>query len=246
MTTLSVNLNKIALLRNSRGHDYPNLIAFAVKAINAGAHGLTIHPRPDQRHATYADVQALKTCLTAYPDAELNVEGYPDEKFMGIVLAQRPDQVTLVPDAPGQLTSDHGWNLRETRSLVSARIDKLRQAGIRSSLFLDPNPEQIDLAAAVRPDRIELYTEAYAAAYGTAQEAAVFDRYHRAATHAQQAGLGVNAGHDLNLHNLGRFLTIPGILEVSIGHALTVEALDHGYANVIGRYLRIIGDVSPG
>ena len=246
MTRLSVNLNKIALLRNSRGHDYPNLISFAEKALTAGAHGLTIHPRPDQRHATYADVPALKACLASYPEAELNVEGYPDEKFMAVVLAQRPDQVTLVPDAPGQLTSDHGWNLRETRSLVSGRIDQLRQAGIRSSLFLDPDPEQIDFAAAVRPDRIELYTEAYAAAYGTTEEATVFDRYHRAAARAQQLGLGVNAGHDLNLDNLGRFLTIPGILEVSIGHALTVEALDHGYTNVIGRYLRIIGDDSPG
>lgn len=246
MTKLSVNLNKIALLRNSRGHDYPNLIAFAEQALTAGAHGLTIHPRPDQRHATYADVAALKACVAACPGAELNVEGYPDEKFMAVILAQRPHQVTLVPDGPGQITSDHGWNLRETSGLVGERIAKLRQAGIRSSLFLDPDPEQIDLAAAVRPDRIELYTEAYAAAYGTAQEAAVLDRYRRAAAHAQQLGLGVNAGHDLNLDNLGRFLEIPGILEVSIGHALTVEALDQGYATVIGRYLRIIGNVSPG
>ncbi|MBF8269682.1 MAG: Pyridoxal phosphate biosynthetic protein PdxJ [Gammaproteobacteria bacterium] len=246
MSRLSVNLNKIALLRNSRGHDYPNLIEFAKKALAAGAHGITIHPRPDQRHATYGDVRDLSELLTSYPQAELNIEGYPDDTFMEIVLKHRPDQVTLVPDAPKQLTSDHGWDLREGREFVGAKISKLRQAGIRSSLFLDPDPAQIGLAAAIHTDRIELYTEAYAAAFGGDQEATVLDRYRRAAVHAQQSGLGVNAGHDLNLDNLGRFLGIPGILEVSIGHALTVEALDYGYAKVIGKYLQIIGDASTG
>ena len=246
ITNLSVNLNKIALLRNSRGHDYPNLVAFATKALAAGAHGITIHPRPDQRHATYADVEVLSELLTAHPQAELNIEGYPSDDFMEVVLTHRPDQVTLVPDAPKQLTSDHGWDLRETREFVGAKVSLLRQAGIRSSLFLDPEPAQIDLAAAIRTDRIELYTADYAATYGTTQETRVLDRYRRAAAHAQSAGLGVNAGHDLNLQNLGRFLDIPDILEVSIGHALTVEALDFGYANVIGKYLQIIGDAGAG
>ena len=246
MTRLSVNLNKIALLRNSRGHDYPNLIEFVNKSLAAGAHGITIHPRPDQRHATYDDVEALSELLTAHPQAELNIEGYPSDAFMEVVLMHRPNQVTLVPDAPRQLTSDHGWDLRETREFVGATVNKLRQAGIRTSLFLDPESAQIELAASIHTDRIELYTAAYAAAFGTDQETQALDQYCSAATHAQRAGLGVNAGHDLNLQNLGRFLGIPDILEVSIGHALTVEALDYGYANVIRKYLQIIGDAGAG
>jgi pyridoxine 5-phosphate synthase len=240
MTKLSVNLNKIALLRNSRGHDFPNLIEFARKALTAGAHGVTIHPRPDQRHATYADVRDLSRFMDSYPAAELNIEGYPDERFLEAVLAHRPDQITLVPDAPTQLTSDHGWNLKHDRGLVSAVVNRIKQAGSRASLFLDPDPEQIDLAATTGTDRIELYTAGYAAAYGTDREGAVWEEYRRAAAYAQRAGLGVNAGHDLSLHNLGRFLGISGILEVSIGHALTVEALDYGYADVVRKYLQII------
>jgi len=239
-TNLSVNLNKIALLRNSRGHDYPNVIYFAQKALAAGANGITIHPRPDQRHATYADVKELSHMMESYPDAELNIEGYPNESFMDTVLEYKPDQVTLVPDAPDQLTSDHGWDLSIQAGLVSETVTRIRTAGIRSSLFLDPVAAQIDIAAEIETDRIELYTAAYAVAFNTGQENEVYDRYKSAAAYAQDAGLAVNAGHDLNLENLGRFLSIPGILEVSIGHALTVESLDFGFANVIRKYMEII------
>ena len=237
---LSVNLNKIALLRNSRGHNYPNLLKFADQALAAGANGITIHPRPDQRHATYADVKELAARLQSHPQAELNIEGYPNAAFLDIVLKHQPDQVTLVPDDPQQLTSDHGWDLKKNRSFVSEIVARLRQAGIRSSLFLDPDTEQIDIAAAIATDRIELYTAAYAAAFNTPQEAGILDRYRSAAEHAHRVGLGVNAGHDLNLENLGRFLSIPGILEVSIGHALTVESLDYGFSNVIEKYMEIV------
>ena len=239
-TKLSVNLNKIALLRNSRGHNYPNVVDFAQQALAAGANGITIHPRPDQRHATYADVRELAGLMESHTDAELNIEGYPNESFLDIVLEYKPDQVTLVPDAADQLTSDHGWNLSQQAGLVSETVARIRAAGIRSSLFLDPVAAQIDIAAEIETDRIELYTADYAAAFGTKQENEVYARYRTAAGHAQDAGLGVNAGHDLNLDNLGGFLCIPGILEVSIGHALTVESLDYGFANVIKRYMEII------
>ena len=239
-TKLSVNLNKIALLRNSRGHDYPNVIEFAQKALDAGADGITIHPRPDQRHATYADVKGLASLMKSHTDAELNIEGYPNDAFLEIVLQYKPDQVTLVPDAPDQLTSDHGWNLSKHHALVRDVVARIRSAGLRTSLFLDPVAEQIDIAAKIETDRIELYTAGYAQAFNTDQDDEVYNRYQSAALHAQDAGLGVNAGHDLNLENLGQFLGIPGILEVSIGHALTVESLDHGFANVIGKYMEII------
>lgn len=239
-TRLSVNLNKIALIRNSRGHDYPNLIDFANKALAAGADGITIHPRPDQRHATYNDVKELADMRVSRTDAELNIEGYPADTFLDVVLKYKPDQVTLVPDAPDQLTSDHGWNLLKEGAFIRDVVTRIRSAGIRSSLFLDPVAEQIDMAADIGTDRIELYTADYAAAYGAAREAEVYNRYEAAAVRARDAGLGVNAGHDLNLDNLGRFLGIPGILEVSIGHALTVESLDIGFASVIGKYMEII------
>lgn len=239
-TKLSVNLNKIALLRNSRGHDYPNVIDFAQKALAAGADGITIHPRPDQRHATYADVRDLALLRKSHAAAELNIEGYPNESFLDIVLEYKPDQVTLVPDAPEQLTSDHGWDLSKRGDFVRDIINRIRAAGIRASLFLDPVVEQIDLAALIETDRIELYTAGYADAFNTEHEDETYNRYRSAAMHARDTGLGVNAGHDLNLENLGRFLGIPGILEVSIGHALTVESLEHGFANVIGKYMEII------
>ena len=239
-TKLSVNLNKIALLRNSRGHDYPNIIDFAKKALAAGANGITIHPRPDQRHATYADVAELAELMASQTDAELNIEGYPSDTFLDIVLKYKPDQVTLVPDAPDQLTSDHGWDLSKLGAYVRGVVARIHSTGIRCSLFLDPVPEQIDLAADIETDRIELYTAEYAAAFATAQADEVYHRYESAAKYAQDKGLGVNAGHDLNLENLGRFLGIPGILEVSIGHALTVESLECGFTNVIGKYMEII------
>ena len=244
-TKLSVNLNKIALLRNSRGHDYPNVIDFANKALAAGADGITIHPRPDQRHATYNDVKELAGFLESRTNAELNIEGYPTDTFLDIVMKYKPDQVTLVPDAPDQLTSDHGWDLSKYGAFVRDIIERIRSVGIRSSLFLDPVPEQIDIAADIKTDRIELYTADYAAAFGTSLEDDVYNRYESAARHARDNGLGVNAGHDLNLDNLGRFLDIPGILEVSIGHALTVESLDIGFANVIEKYIAIIHAANP-
>lgn len=240
MTKLSVNLNKIALLRNSRGHDYPNVVEFAEKALSAGADGITIHPRPDQRHATYSDIESLSRLIQTCPDAELNIEGYPGDDFLEIVLKNKPDQITLVPDAPGQITSDHGWDLTSEKSFVTEVLGEIKRNGVRSSLFLDPVPEQIDLAAETGADRIELYTESYAASFGTDNETEVYNRYRKAAGHAQDVGLGVNAGHDLNLENLGRFISIPAILEVSIGHALTVESLLHGFSNVIKQYLNII------
>lgn len=239
-TKLSVNLNKIALLRNSRGHDYPNVIDFAAKALAAGADGITIHPRPDQRHATYADVKDLTAIMGSRAEAELNIEGYPNESFLDVVLEYKPDQVTLVPDAPDQLTSDHGWDLSKHRGFVQDIIARIRSAGIRSSLFLDPVAEQVDIAAEIETDRIELYTADYASAFNTEHEIDTYNRYRSAAIHAQNTGLGVNAGHDLNLENLGRFLDIPGILEVSIGHALTVESLEYGFAGVIGKYMDIL------
>ena len=240
MTRLSVNLNKIALLRNSRGHNSPDLIEFAHKALSAGAGGITVHPRPDQRHTKYTDVGALSEFIRGWPEAELNIEGYPDETFIEVVLRHRPHQVTLVPDAPGQLTSDHGWDLIQHAEFVHSVVKILQQEGIRTSLFLDPESEQIDIAASIRTDRIELYTAAYAASYGTSREHPTLELYRQAAIHAQSAGLGVNAGHDLSLANLGKFITIRGILEVSIGHALTVESLDHGFKTVVKKYLDII------
>ena len=235
-TRLSVNLNKIALLRNSRGRNYPNLLEFANMALDAGADGITVHPRPDQRHAKYADVEALSGFIPSWPHAELNVEGYPDEKFLQTVIRHGPHQVTLVPDAPDQLTSDHGWDLVHQGNFISEIVARLKSANIRCSLFMDPDPEQIDLAADTGVDRIELYTESYALKFGTPQETVVLEIYREAALHAQSRGLGVNAGHDLNLVNLGKFLEIPGILEVSIGHALTVESLEYGFMNVIEKY----------
>ena len=240
MTKLSVNLNKIALIRNSRGHDYPNLVEFAQLALAAGADGITIHPRPDQRHATYNDVRDLSVLMANWPDAELNIEGFPADSFLDTVLKYKPDQVTLVPDDPGQLTSDHGWDLVTHKSKLTEVLQKLRSAGIRTSLFLDPDQKQINLASAIQTDRIELYTESYAAAFGTDQEKGILEIYRQAAKCAQDAELGVNAGHDLNLVNLGRFISIPGILEVSIGHALTVESLESGFSNVIKQYLNIL------
>jgi pyridoxine 5-phosphate synthase len=234
---LSVNLNKIALIRNARGRDYPSLDYFAKKALAAGAHGVTIHPRPDQRHARYSDIAALRQLVRAYPGAELNVEGFPDEMFMSQVLAARPDQCTLVPDEPGQLTSDHGWDLSRHLDQVRTVVARLRAAGIRASIFMDPDPAQIALAPATGADRIELYTEAYA----HAPSAASLAPYAEAARQAAQLGLGVNAGHDLNLDNLAAFIAaVPEVVEVSIGHALTVEALEFGFETTVRRYAAIL------
>lgn len=237
---LSVNLNKIALIRNARGHDYPSVEHFARKALDAGAHGITIHPRPDERHARYDDIARLAQVVAAYPDAELNIEGYPGERFLDEVIAVAPAQCTLVPDAPDQLTSDHGWNIAANRESLTGVVARLHAAGVRVSLFMDPDPEQIALAPQTGTDRIELYTEAYAAA----PDAASLEPYRAAAQLAASLGLGVNAGHDLNLDNLKTFVAgVPQVLEVSIGHALTVEALELGFDATVSRYVEILRQV---
>jgi len=240
MTKLSVNLNKFALLRNARGTDYPNLLNMARRTIASGVHGLTVHPRPDQRHAKYADVYDLSKLLAEYPDLEFNIEGNPIDKFLSIVKEVKPDQCTLVPDDPDQVTSDHGWNLKKDGKRLMPILRDLQAKGIRVSLFMDTEPEQIDIAKEIGADRVELHTEPYARAFGTASEKQVHDRFHHAADYAQSIGLGVNAGHDLNLKNLGLFLTIPVILEVSIGHAIVVESFDYGYEGTLKRYMEII------
>ena len=239
MTKLSVNLNKFALLRNSRGKNLPNLVAMARRCIKTGVHGITVHPRPDQRHTKYQDVYDL-AAVTAEHSVEFNIEGNPTPFFLDIVKKTKPTQCTLVPDAPQQLTSDHGWDLHQDRNRLQPIIAELQQAGIRASIFLDPDLSQVDRVPATGADRIELYTEAYADAFGGDSQGEVLHKYRRAALHAQQLGLGVNAGHDLNLKNLSLFLTIPGILEVSIGHAIAVDSLDYGLENCLNKYLNIV------
>ena len=239
MTMLSVNVNKLALLRNSRGRNYPDLLHFVRKIIAMGVSGITVHPRPDERHVTRRDVRDISSLLKEYPQVEFNMEGYPAEEFLALVTEVQPAQCTLVPDAPDQLTSDHGWDVEGQQQLLRTVTVRLREQNIRSSVFLDPRPELVSAARDAGADRIELYTEDYARAYATGDEQAVLDKYRRTAEAARLCGLGVNAGHDLNLENLPRFLEIPGILEVSIGHALMVESLEMGMEEVIARYLRI-------
>lgn len=241
MTRLSVNLNKFALIRNARGTDFPNLPGMAERAVASGAHGVTVHPRPDQRHVRDDDVPALRDLCARHARVEFNVEGNPEPRFMELVLANPPDQCTLVPDDPGQLTSDHGWDLSGDNARLVARIERLRQAGIRVSLFMDPDCKQIERAPDVGADRVELYTESYAAAFDAGRHAAELERFRRAALCAAEAGLGVNAGHDLNQRNLGAFLkAVPHVLEVSIGHAIVVESFDHGFEATLSTYLDVI------
>jgi len=239
-TRLSVNLNKIALLRNARGKNFPDVDKYARLCLDCGVKGITLHPRPDQRHATYADVEAMSKIVTEYDNAELNIEGNPVDRFMEVVLENKPHQCTLVPDSPDQITSDHGWDLKRDAQQVTRIIKILKDAGIRVSLFMDPELDQIELAKDTGTDRIELYTEDYASTYGTKDSEHVFEKYRSAALYAGKMGLQVNAGHDLNLVNLEKFLTIPNIEEVSIGHAIIVESLDYGMENTIKKYLKII------
>ena len=244
MTRLSVNLNKIAMIRNQRDLDIPSVTESARTCIDAGAHGITVHPRPDQRHIRPSDCYELAAMLTV----EFNIEGNPfagelDDYpgFMEIVRRVKPTQATLVPDDPDQRTSDHGWDLRKDSVRLVPLIAEMKALGVRVSLFMDPDVDQIALAPATGADRVELYTEAYARAYGTGNGGALFEKYAAAAKTAVDLGLGVNAGHDLNLDNLARFCTIPGILEVSIGHALTADALTMGLANAVKAYLEQLG-----
>ncbi|MEM7208212.1 MAG: pyridoxine 5'-phosphate synthase [Pseudomonadota bacterium] len=239
MTQLSVNLNKIALLRNSRGRDFPSVVEFAQKFIDLGVHGITIHPRPDERHIHRKDAYDLGAFLADIPDVEFNIEGYPSDDFLQIIEETKPDQCTLVPDEPGQLTSDHGWDLKARGDELTGSLKRIHDAGVRSAAFLDPDVTQVVCAGEIGVNRIELYTEAYAVAHKTGEFAEVLETYRLAVEAAQRVGVGVNAGHDLDLANLGRILEIGEILEVSIGHALTIECIEHGMTAVVGDYLAI-------
>jgi pyridoxine 5-phosphate synthase len=242
MTKLSVNVNKFALLRNSRGGDLPNVLHMAKRCIRAGAHGITVHPRPDERHIRYRDAREIGEYIRTLPDIEFNIEGNPAPKFIELVKLIQPDQCTLVPDDPGQLTSDHGWNLERDGESLKPIISSLHADGIRVSLFMDPELRQVRLANDTGADRIELYTEAYARAFGSKSRDRLLDSYSRCAAVAIAEGLGVNAGHDLNLRNLGAFLgRVNGVAEVSIGHALVVESFDRGLEDTVRRYLHIVG-----
>ena len=242
MTKLSVNLNKIALLRNSRTLGIPSVTRAATTALGSGAHGITVHPRPDGRHIRSEDVYDIAALLGKHRGAELNIEGNPFENALELVRALRPHQFTLVPDEPGAFTSDHGWDLARHAARLRPLIAEVKALGVRVSLFMDADSTLMTAAAGVGADRVELYTEPYARAFGTTAEAAALARYAAAARAAQQAGLGVNAGHDLNQRNLARFLQlVPGVLEVSIGHALVAEALENGLAQTVRDYLTAIG-----
>lgn len=241
MTKLSVNVNKIALLRNSRTIGIPDVCHFADIALGAGAHGITVHPRPDERHIRARDVYELADLMRDRPDAEFNIEGNPFHQVLELVADVRPDQCTLVPDDPAAFTSDHGWNLRADGERLRPVIAKLRDLGVRVSLFMDPEPGAMHLAQAIGADRIELYTEPYARDYVTSARGASIARYAAAAAAATKCGLGVNAGHDLNLENLPAFVSaLPGLAEVSIGHALTADALEFGMAGAVRAYLDAI------
>jgi pyridoxine 5-phosphate synthase len=240
MTKLSVNLNKVALLRNTRAIGIPDVSKAARICLDAGAHGLTLHPRPDERHARPADVYELAEIVAAWPEIEFNVEGNPFPKFMEIVRKVKPSQCTLVPDSPEAFTSDHGWELAEHGASLKPIIEELKALGIRVSLFLDPDCEQVERAVETGADRIELYTEPYAAAYQGGNMETVLKQFALAAKRAREVGLGVNAGHDLNLENLGRFCSIPDIAEVSIGHALISDALELGLFNAVRAYLKVL------
>lgn len=234
MTKLSVNINKLATLRNARGGNNPDVLVWAVQMERFGAQGITVHPRPDERHIRYADVRALKPLLTT----EFNIEGYPNGSFIDLVLEVRPAQVTLVPDPPGVLTSDAGWDAKGRKAELRAVIQRFKQAGIRTSIFMETDLEQIAHAAETGTDRIELYTGPYAEGYHADREAAVAP-FVRAAEKATEVGLGLNAGHDLDLHNLAWFKAqVPGLLEVSIGHALVCDALTYGMENTVQLYRR--------
>lgn len=245
MTKLSVNLNKIALLRNQRNIGIPDVLQAAETVIKAGAHGITVHPRPDERHIKYADVYEL-TEIRRKGMVEFNIEGNPFlGKYMEIVSEVRPDQATLVPDTPEASTSDHGWNMKADRKKLDSVIKKLKAMGIRVSLFMDADAGRIKMAREVGADRVELYTEPYARAFRTGEDVdEVLQQYTNAARAAADAGLGVNAGHDLNLDNLGKFLAeVPGVLEVSIGHALIADALEMGLYNTVKEYLKVLSKI---
>jgi pyridoxine 5-phosphate synthase len=245
-TALSVNLNKVALVRNTRHLGIPSVTRAATLCLQAGANGITVHPRPDERHIRAGDVRDLAALLLGWPDREFNVEGNPFHNLMDcvrdLVVRQLPvHQVTFVPDGEGQFTSDHGWNFPADAQRLHPLIAQAHSLGLRVSLFMDADPQAMLAAKAAGADRVELYTEPYAAAWGTPQQAAQLARFAAAAQAALNAGLGVNAGHDLNRDNLTAFIKqVPGVAEVSIGHALIADALELGYAATVQDYLRCI------
>ncbi|MEX1203538.1 MAG: pyridoxine 5'-phosphate synthase [Ferruginibacter sp.] len=243
MTKLSVNINKIATLRNARGHHNPDIVQAAINIERFGADGITVHPRPDERHIRYQDVYDLKKVITT----EFNIEGNPTEdKFVALVLANEPTQVTLVPDAMEQLTSNHGWNTVEHASYLKDIIAVFKNKGIRVSIFVDPIVEMVEAAKATGTDRIELYTENFATEFAAGRHQQAIKAYIVAAKKAQEIELGINAGHDLDLHNLPYFSNqIMGLLEVSIGHALICDALYLGLENAVQLYKRALQRDSP-
>jgi pyridoxine 5-phosphate synthase len=240
-TALSVNLNKVALVRNTRHLGIPSVTRAATLCLQAGAHGITVHPRPDARHIRAEDVRELHELLKAWPGAEFNIEGNPFHNLMEFVRELRPHQCTFVPDSEGQFTSDHGWVFPADAERLEPLIAQAKSLGVRVSLFMDPDPAAMRAVKAVGADRVELYTESYATAWGTPNQAEVLAGFTRAALAALDAGLGVNAGHDLNRDNLTEFLrAVPGVQEVSIGHALISDALEMGYPACIKAYLASI------
>jgi pyridoxine 5-phosphate synthase len=246
-TALSVNLNKVALVRNTRHLGIPSVVRAATMCLDAGAQGITEHPRPDARHTRAGDVRDLHALVAGRPGVEFNVEGNPFHNLMDFVRELRPQQCTFVPDAQGQSTSDHGWDLAADAARLRPLVAEAKALGVRVSLFMDPAPQAMAEAKAVGADRVELYTESYALAFGTARQEQVLLAFAQSAAAAQAAGLGVNAGHDLNRENLTAFLrAVPGVLEVSIGHAFISDALELGYAATVKAYLAAIARAFEG
>ncbi len=240
-TALSVNVNKVALLRNSRHLGIPSVRKAALVCLEAGAQGITVHPRPDERHIRASDVAELADLLKQWPDREFNIEGNPFHQLMDFVRTYRPHQVTFVPDSEGQLTSDHGWSFPKDAEKLKPLIEECKSLDVRVSLFMDPEPEQMAWVKKVGADRVELYTEPYAASFGSPTNDASLAQYVATAQAALDIGLGVNAGHDLNQDNLPKFAkAVPGLLEVSIGHALIADALEVGYKATVQGYLKAL------
>ncbi len=238
---LSVNLNKVALVRNTRHLGIPSVTRAATLCLQAGAHGITVHPRPDERHIRATDVADLSALMKAWPEREYNIEGNPLQNLMGFVRQFKPHQATFVPDGEDQFTSDHGWNPATDTDKLRPLIAECKALGVRVSLFMDAEPSHMAWAKSVGADRIELYTEPFAAAWGNFTQAAQLERFAKAAQAALAVGLGVNAGHDLNRVNLSTFVQlVPGVQEVSIGHALIADALELGYSETVAAYLRCI------
>ncbi len=245
MVLLSVNVNKIATLRNSRGGDIPNLLFYTKVIMDSGAHGITVHPRGDERHITRKDTSDLKKFILEYnkeysKKVEYNIEGAPDDRFLDIILENKPDQATLVPVRPGEVTSDHGFNLKEEGSMLQPMIQKIKSAGVRVSLFLDTNVDNMSYAKQIDADRIELYTGPFAEAFDSGKGEVSFLNYEKAALAAIKLGLGINAGHDLDEKNLTVFKKLSGLHEVSIGHRLMSYALLHGMENAVKVYLKAL------